>query len=216
MEAISIKVTLENANDFVGNLCQAMTGFTKSRGVIVGVKDDKFLIKTDDGKNITKPVGCPCDVLTIFTEKQEAEKKAVTLKRKVTEMSDAERDAIKREKANEYLGFWFDVVDDNTGEIKTLMCTTFNVERRSGITTIYLDDEGEVVRVSERKLGESIRFAEGVERDTAILEKWLENNKEKTPQERFDELTQQIQDLLDKVDKLQKERDELVNEYGLI
>lgn len=215
MEAISIKVTLENANDFVGNLCQAMTGFTKSRGVIVGVKDDKFLIKTDDGKNITKPVGCPCDVLTIFTEKQEAEKK-VTLKRKVTEMSDAERDAIKREKANEYLGFWFDVVDDNTGEIKTLKCTTFNVERRSGITTIYLDDEGEVVRVSERKLGESIRFADGVERDADILEKWQENNKEKTPQERFDELTQQIQDLLDKVDKLQKERDELVKEYELV
>lgn len=215
MEAISIKVTLENANDFVCNLCQAMTGFTKSRGVIVGVKDDKFLIKTDDGKNITKPVGCPCDVLTIFTEKQEAEKK-VTLKRKVTEMSDAERDAIKREKANEYLGFWFDVVDDNTGEIKTLKCTTFNVERRSGITTIYLDDEGEVVRVSERKLGESIRFADGIERDTDILEKWQENNKEKAPHERFDELTQQIKDLLDKVDKLQKERDELANEYELV
>jgi hypothetical protein len=208
MEAISIKVTIDNANDFVGNLCQAMTGFTKSRGVIVGIKDDKFLIKTDDGKNITKPVGCPVDVLTIFTEKQESEK-AVTLKRKVTEMSDAERDAIKREKANEYLGFWFDVVDDNTGEIKTLKCTTFNVERRSGITTIYLDDAGEIVRVSERKLGESIRFADGIERDTDILEKWLENNKEKTPQERFDELTQQIQDMLEKVEKLQKERDEL-------
>lgn len=209
MKAIEVKVTIDNANEFINHYCQAMTGFTKSRGVIVGVKDDKFLIKTEDNKSIAKPIGCPCDVLTIFVDSVEAEKK-VTTKKATETMTDTERDAIKREKANAYLGYWFDVVDDNTGEIKTLECTTFNVERRSGITTIYLDDEGEIVRVSERKLGESIRFADGMERNTAILEKWLENNKEKTPQERFYELTQQIQDLLDKVDKLQKERDELV------